>query len=71
MRIDFYATWSNARQNTVTGLPDSLSRDEIVKRAQEEFDAIGALAINTAAVRTDGGAPLLFVYRDGRVRDPQ
>ena len=70
MRIDLYANWSNARQATVTDLPDDLPREEIIQRSHAEMAARPGRA-HTAAVRTNGGAPLLFVYSDGRVRDPQ
>ncbi|MGC5042426.1 hypothetical protein ACLQ16_03815 [Streptomyces albidoflavus] len=70
MRIDLYANWSNARQGTVTDLPDDLPREEIVKRSHEAMQA-NRYPAHTAAIRTDEGAPLLFVYRDGRVREPQ
>ena len=66
MRIDLYAAWSNVRQDTVTGLPDDLPHTEIVRHATTEMDARPGRA-HTAAVRTDGGVPLWFVYRDGRV----
>lgn len=70
MRIDLYANWSSIRQGTVTGLPDDMARADIVTRAHAEMAAL-RLPADTAAVRTDQGAPLLFVYRDGRVREPQ
>ncbi|MEU8911735.1 hypothetical protein [Streptomyces nigrescens] len=71
MRIDLYANWSNARQGSMTDLPDDLPREEIVQRAHAEMDARPGGRAHTAAVRTDEGAPLLFVYSDGRVREPQ
>ncbi|MFF4902331.1 hypothetical protein [Streptomyces sp. NPDC001068] len=70
MRIDLYANWSDVRQGTVTELPDDMAREDIVSRAHTEMAALRYPA-HTAAVRTDQGAPLLFVYSDGRVREPQ
>ncbi|MFG2141907.1 hypothetical protein [Streptomyces sp. NPDC048650] len=70
MRIDFYANWSNVRQETVTDLPDDMPREQIIEQAHAVMTAHPGRA-HTAAVRTDEGGPLLFVYRDGRVRDPQ
>ncbi|MEU1275633.1 hypothetical protein [Streptomyces sp. NPDC005799] len=70
MRIDLYANWSNVRQDTVAELPDDMAREDVVSRAHAEMSARPGRA-HTAAVRTDQGAPLLFVYRDGRVCEPQ
>ena len=54
----------------MTALPAHMPREDIVSRAHAEMAALRYPA-HTAAVRTDQGAPLLFVYSDGRVREPQ